>query len=72
MSTLSRRRKARKRYDQAKSKPLGEGSRFAAIEESARLGGAKNPAAIAASVGIKKHGQKKITKLAVRGRKRSK
>ena len=67
---MAQRRQARKRYQQAKKQPLGSGARFAAVKESARAGGAKNPAAVAASVGIKKYGQKKMTRMAVAGRKR--
>jgi len=51
---------------------LGEGSRFKAIAESAKVGGAKNPEAVAAAIGIKKYGQKKMTKMAVAGKKRRK
>jgi len=51
---------------------LGEGSRFKAIAESAKAGGAKNPEAVAAAIGIKKYGQKKMTKMAVAGKKRRK
>ena len=58
---MAQRRAARKRYQQAKKHPLGSGARFAAVKESARAGGAKNPAAVAASVGIKKYGQKTVT-----------
>ncbi len=69
---LAKRRAARQAYKEAAKKPLGEGSRFAAIEESAKLGGMKNPAAVAAAVGIKKLGQKKMTQLAVAGKKKKK
>ncbi len=34
----------------AKKKPLGEGSRFKAVMASAKAGGAKNPAAVAAMI----------------------
>jgi hypothetical protein len=51
---------------------LGGGGRFAAIEKAAAKGGAKNPAAVAASAGIKKYGQKKMTSMASAGRKRAK
>ena len=71
-STLEERRAARREYQEAKRKPLGKGSRFKAIVKSARLGGAKNPEAVAASIGIKKYGQKKMTKMAVAGKKRKK
>jgi len=53
-----------------KKAPLGEGSRFAAIE--AKAGGAKNPAAVAAAAGIKAHGVKKMAKWAAAGRRRAK
>ena len=71
-TNLAQRRAARKAYKKAAKKPLGEGSRFKAIAERARKGGAKNTEAVAASVGIKKYGQKKMTKLAVAGKKRRK
>lgn len=58
MSTLAERIRARRRYQEAKKKPVGEGNRFKAVEESARLGGAKNP--VAAKIGIAKYGKKKM------------
>jgi hypothetical protein len=63
---------ARKAYAKAKKTPLGSGKRFAAIEASAKASGAKNPAAVAASVGRKKYGKKKMAKLSAAGRKRNK
>ena len=49
----------------AKKMPkLGSGKRFAAVAAAAKKGGAKNPAAVAAAVGIKKYGVKKMTKMA--------
>ena len=66
------RRAARQTYKEAAKKSLGEGSRFKAIAESAKVGGAKNPEAVAAAIGIKKYGQKKMTKMAVAGKKRRK
>ena len=48
---------------------LGTGKRFAAVEKSAQ--GARNPAAVAASAGRKKYGQKKMTQMAVAGKKRA-
>ena len=69
---LAARRAARQEYKQAAKKPLGEGSRFKAIAKSAKLGGAKNPEAVAASVGIKKYGQKKMTRIAVARKKKKK
>jgi len=67
---LQRKRLARKAYEVAKKKPLGEGSRFKAVAASAKAGGAKNPEAVAAAVGRKKYGVKKMAKLAAAGRKR--
>lgn len=49
---------------------LGSGKRFSAIEEKAKASGAMNPAAVAAAAGIKKYGVKKMTKLAVAGKKK--
>ena len=69
---LPARRQARKEYERAAKKPLGQGARFKAIAKSAKLGGAKNPEAVAASVGIKKYGQKKMTRIAVAGKKKKK
>jgi len=51
--------------------PLGQGGRFAAVEDKARASGAKNPAAVAATVGRKKYGNKKMAQLAAKGRKDS-
>jgi hypothetical protein len=53
----------------AKAK-LGSGARFKAIEKSAKKSGASNPAAVAASIGIKKYGQERMTKMAAAGRRR--
>lgn len=53
----------------AKAK-LGSGARFKAVEAAARKGGAKNPAAVAAAVGMKKYGKQKMAKLAAAGRRR--
>jgi hypothetical protein len=70
MSTLAERCKARKQYKRAAemSKP-GEGSRFKAVEKAAKLSGAKNPGAVAASIGRKKYGAKKFAKMAAAGKK---
>lgn len=51
-----------------KKAPLGQGSRFAAIEKKAAASGAKNPAAVAAAAGIKAHGIKNMTKCAQKGK----
>lgn len=47
--------------DEAK---LGSGARFKAVEKNAAKNGAKDPAAVAASVGIKKYGKAKMEKMA--------
>jgi hypothetical protein len=72
MSTLAQRRSARKQYKRAAemTKP-GEGARFKAVEKSAKLGGAKNPGAVAAKIGRKKYGAKKFAEMAAAGRKKS-
>ena len=73
-----RKRYAKKRYAKAlkripkKKRALGKGGRFHAIEMKARKYGAKNPAAVAASIGIKKYGKKKMTKWSIAGRKKRK
>ena len=54
-----------------KSMKLGGGGRFKAIEEKAAKSGAKNPAAVAASAGMKKYGKKKMGAMAAKGRKKS-
>lgn len=51
--------------------PLGEGGRFAAVEQHARESGARNPAAVAAAAGIKKYGKEKMAKMSAAGRHRS-
>lgn len=50
--------------------PLGSGARFKAVEAKAAASGARNPAAVAAAVGIKKYGVKKMESMARAGRKR--
>ena len=50
---------------------LGSGKRFAAVEASARAGGAKNPAAVAAAAGRKKFGAKRMAAMAAAGKKRA-
>jgi len=49
---------------------LGSGARFKAVEASARKSGARNPAAVAAAVGRKKYGAKKMAKLSAAGRRK--
>jgi hypothetical protein len=61
---------ARNAYGQARktTKP-GEGSRFKAVEASAKAGGASDPGAVAAAVGRKKYGKKKFQAMATKGKK---
>lgn len=47
---------------------LGSGARFKAVERSAAKSGADNPAAVAAAVGRKKFGAKKMVALSVKAR----
>lgn len=49
---------------------LGSGARFKAVERSAAKSGASDPAAVAAAVGRKKYGAKKMASLAEKGRKK--
>jgi len=55
-------------FQMAKPK-LGSGARFKAVERSAEKSGASNPAAVAAAVGRKKFGNKKMSQLAAKGKK---
>ena len=50
---------------------LGGGGRFAKLEKTLAKKGVRNPAAVAASIGVKKYGQAKMTKMAVAGKKRA-
>ena len=54
-----------------KRKPkLGRGARFKALTAQLKKRGAKNPKALAASIGRKKYGKKKMAAMAQKGRKR--
>jgi hypothetical protein len=55
----------------AKSMAVGGGGRFQKVAAEAKASGAKNPAAVAAVVGRRKYGGKKMAKMAARGRRRS-
>jgi hypothetical protein len=73
MSTLAQRRGARKQYKRvAEMTKPGEGARFAAVEKSAKLSGAKNPGTVAAKIGRAKYGPKKFAEMAAKGRKAGK
>ena len=49
---------------------LGSGKRFAALKKKLAAKGVSKPAALAASIGRKKYGAKKMTKMATAGKKR--
>lgn len=53
-----------------KNAPLGQGGRFAAVEQSAKKSGARNPKAVAAVAGRSKYGAAKMARMAAAGRKR--
>ncbi len=64
---------ARKKAEKViKTAKLGSGKRFAAVEASAKASGAKNPGAVAAAIGRKKYGEKKMATMATKGKKSSK
>jgi len=69
---LRARRAARKAYERVKGAKLGSGKRFAAVAKSAKAGGARDPAAVAAAIGRKKYGKKRFQAMASKGRKRKK
>lgn len=71
-STLAQRKTARKAYKRAAKTPLGGGKRFAAVKRVAKLGGAREPGAVAAAIGRKKYGKKKFQAMAAAGRKKKK
>lgn len=53
-----------------KSMKLGGGGRFQALKTKLAKKGASNPGALAAYIGAKKYGQKRMTEMAAKGRKR--
>lgn len=57
----------------AKSMKLGGGGRFAALKAKiAKRGGIRNPGAVAAAIGRKKYGAKRMASMSAKGRKRGK
>lgn len=63
-ATLATRRVARTRAKTvAKRSKLGSGARFKAVAAAAKASGARNPNAVAAAVGRRKYGKKKMTSL---------
>jgi hypothetical protein len=61
---------AKRKSGGKKKPPLGSGKRFKSVAASAKASGARDPNAVAAAVGRKKYGAKKMGKLAAGGRKR--
>jgi hypothetical protein len=56
----------------ARKPKLGSGKRFSSLKRSLKRKGAKNPGALAAYLGRKKYGGRKMSKLAAKGRRRAK
>ncbi len=55
-----------------KKPPLGKGTRFKALETAlAKKKGVKTPERLAAWIGARKYGRKKMTKMAVAAKKRA-
>ena len=52
--------------------PLGSGQRFKSLTAKLKKKGAKSPKALSAWIGAKKWGRKKMTAMAVAGKKRKK
>ena len=66
---------ARKKYEKTKkTSKLGSGKRFSALSKSIEASGKSPEAAkaIAASIGRKKYGAKKMTKMSTAGKKKAK
>ena len=61
--------KAPKKKRKSKSK-LGSGARFKKLTSKLKKRGAKDPKALAAWIGRKKYGKKKMASMAKKGRKR--
>lgn len=70
MSLAIRRRRRKEQQRIQASAPLGSGERFRAVARAAAAGGAKNPEAVAASVGRRKFGAKRFAMLAAIARRR--
>lgn len=63
---------AEKAYEKVKARSkLGEGKRFRALSKALAAKGAKDPDALAAWIGRKKLGRKRMAGLAAAGRKKS-
>jgi hypothetical protein len=62
---------AKKKSSSGKKPKLGTGKRFKAVEASAAKSGARDPKAVAAAAGRRKHGKASMAKMAAAGRKRA-
>lgn len=61
-----------RKHTTTKTQPkLGTGARFKKVAASAARSGARDPNAVAAAVGRKKYGAKKMAALAAAGRRRA-
>lgn len=54
----------------ARKAKLGSGARFAKLKRQLARKGVRNPSAVAASIGRKKYGAKKMASLSAKGRRR--
>jgi hypothetical protein len=55
----------------ARKAKLGSGKRFKSLKGKLARKGVRNPGALAASIGRKKYGKKKMAAMAAKGRKRA-
>ena len=55
----------------ARKAKLGSGKRFASLKKKLRRKGIRNPGALAASIGRKKYGAKRMAKMSAAGRRRA-
>lgn len=64
----TRRRRKRRRTAKPRGK-LGSGARFRALKKGLKKRGARSPGALAAWIGRKKYGKKKMARMAAAGRR---
>lgn len=55
----------------ARKAKLGSGKRFASLKRKLGRKGIRNPGALAASIGRKKYGKKRMAKMSAAGRRRA-
>ncbi len=69
MAMSDKLRAAKKKYQHAKATTApGEGSRFKALKEAVAAGGARNPGAVAATIGRRKYGKARFQEMAAKGK----